>query len=153
MEIGDKLTFMRYAAPCVDDLVERGLTTKKYAKEILEATKRGEVLPNSELQFDLAHLMCEYVAKKLGKNEIDTEAIRVYYMLLHNNLLKIHKPVTCSIEECEVKVMGEIAEVNTSFFKEINKPNLVVHRGYVVDLLTNEELEGILSKSTYLAIH
>ena len=144
---------MRYAAPCVDDLVERELTTKEYAKEILEATKRGEVLPDSELQFDLAYLMCEYVAKKLGKNEIDTEVIRVYYLLLHNNLLKIHKPVTCSIEECEVKVVSEIDGINASFLKEINKPNLVVHRGYVVDLLTNEELEGILSKYMYLATH
>lgn len=84
---------MRYAVPCVDDLVALNLISERYAKEILEATRRGKVLPKSELQFNLAYLMCEHIANKTNKDKIDTEVIREYYITFHNNLLKIHKPL------------------------------------------------------------
>ena len=144
---------MKYAAPCVGDLVALNLITEEYANEILEATGREEVLPNSEIQFNLAHLMCEHVALRLSKNKIDEGVIRIYYINLHNNLLKIHKPITCGVEECKIKIVKEVDGLDTSFFRKIDKPNIVTHRGYVVDLLTDEELEVILSKSSYLATH
>ncbi len=153
MDIVDKLIFLRYSAPCIDDFVMQGLMTRDYANEILEATKRCEVLPNSEIQFDLAYLMCERVAKKLGKEVIDTEVIRSYYLILHNKLLKIHKPIACSEEECRIEIANNISDLNTSFFEKMDKPLIVTHRNYVVDLLTKKELGEILSKSSYLETH
>ncbi|MCD6547062.1 MAG: hypothetical protein J7K22_00750 [Nanoarchaeota archaeon] len=156
MEIRDKLIFLRYCAPCVDDFVMQGLMTKDYANEILNATKRGEVLPGSEKYFDFAYLTCERIAKRLGKDCIDAEVIRTYYLKHHNNIVKIHKPIACSVEECKINISKEIDGLKTCFFnKDELKTNeiIIVHRGYVVDLLTKEELEEVLSKSLYLETH
>jgi len=153
MEVLDKLLFLRYAAPCVDDFVIRGLMSEDYAREILSATQEGKVLENSEKQFDLAHLMCEHTAKKMNLTQIDASTIRTYYLNLHNKLIGIHKPVACSESECKITIEKEAGSNNTSFFRKIDKECVIVHRGYVVDLLEKKELEEILSKSSYLETH
>lgn len=153
MEITDKLMFLRYAAPCVEDFVLQGLMSKEYSNQIMCATKKGEVIENSENQFDLAHIMCEITAKKMNYQTIDKRVIRTYYLNLHNKLIGIHKPIACSEEDCKIKIVKEINENQTCFFSNISGDNLVIHRNYVVDILTNTELEEILSKSSYLATH
>ena len=153
MEITDKLIFLRYAAPCVDDFVMQGLMPKQYAKDIIGATQQQEVLEDSEKQFDLAYIMCQHTARKLNTDIIDAGVIRAYYLNTHNKIIGIHKPVACSAEECKILVSKKRGAYNESFFRRIHKNNLVVHRGYVVDLLTDSELGGIISRSSFLETH
>lgn len=150
MEIKDKLIFLRYCAPTVEDLVKRKIIDREYANEILESVSKGVVLKGAENQFNLAYLCCEYIAKRVRKKEIDGEIIRIYFINFHNKLVeKVHRPL-CPKEECKIKIHKSPKNLKTDFFTKIDKEIIISHRGYVVDLLTEDELEGILSKSSCL---
>ena len=116
MIISDRLLFLRYALPCAFTLVNRGNVPAQDVENAIELVSHGKLPAEGfESIFKVANVMCEQVATRMGKKEIDSEVIRQYFLFEHSpvvedryKLMKDFNPVDCKTYP------GKVAELNTS---------------------------------------
>lgn len=112
---------------------------------------RGEVHPEYIETFKTALAFCRAIAKKEGKESIDSEVIHTYFLERHNQLLpKIAKPDVpqnlCRIRTGRVLSVGESLKVKTELGEEkVSKlfvPRacagdfVAIHYGYACEVLS-----------------
>jgi hypothetical protein len=114
LPITDRELFLRYAIPCGRVLVRRGDLKGEVLGRLNEAVKHGQDIDEPiEDVFKVASRMCTILAKRMGKNEIDSEVIRRYFLLEHDKAIAWRKQVKPDInaEECSVKP-GKVLKVD-----------------------------------------
>ena len=162
MKVEDLELFMRYALPCIDTKVKRGEISGEEARKVLEEFVRKRKIPKDfEKRFYTAFQVCSFLAKRKGKDKIDSEIIREYFWWIHPSVVrgiyKIRKdfnPVECLVYPGIVlEVFGNLARVRTpiggkeyrkDFVESLRKKDkVVVHRGYVVERISEENFEKL----------
>ena len=131
MEIKNKELFLRYAIPCGEVLVRRGDLQKEMLEKLSERIerKRDIDIPVGRL-FPVAGKMCTVLAKEMGKERIDDDVIRRYFLHEHEKAIKWRRLFFKDIDlkECLVKpgrVMnaGEKVVLNTPLGKRVVEKN------------------------------
>jgi len=159
-----RLLFLRYALPCAETLIKRGIVSKDYIRKLMKNISFNEKIPkDSERIFKTANLMCIKIAKKLGKKSIDEIAIRKYFLFEHDKIVdkryKIFRDfdsLACMTYPGRIlNLKNRRALVQTTIGKKKYKTNLiqglktgdnvVVHRNFVVEKI-NENLAKRLWK-------
>ena len=105
LPVKDKELFLRYAIPCGEVLVNRGELKAKLLKQLNDSVKNKEEIQTPiENVFKVAARMCTILAKRMGKDEIDSEVIRRYFLTEHEKAIKWRKQVRpdLKVEECLV---------------------------------------------------
>ena len=105
LPIKDRELFLRYAIPCGEVLVRRGEVRESLLKQLNDSVKnRQEVEAPIEDVFKVASRMCTILAKRMGKNAIDEEVIRRYFLVEHEQAILWRKQVRpeLKLEECLV---------------------------------------------------
>ncbi len=114
LPIKDKELFLRYAIPCGGVLVRRGELREELLRRLNRWVRDGEEtdLPVGNI-FKVATRMCTILAKRLGKNEIDAEVIRRYFLIEHEKALRWRKEIKpdLNVKECLV-YPGRILKVS-----------------------------------------
>ena len=160
MEITDRLLFFRYALPCAGTLVKRGTVSQDHVDSLMaevsenKAPGRGE-----ENLFKVANAMCAVIAKKMGKDSIDADVIRRYFLFEHSKvvderfeLMGDFDPVDCRTYAGKVlEVAKDSALVETKLGrkryktlldKDVKKDDSVaVHFDFVVEKIPNPVAE------------
>ena len=103
MIVKDRLLFLKYALPCAGTLVRRGNVTQERISDLVGLVSRGEVPEEqAEGMFKVAMAMCASIADRMGRNSIDAQVIRTYFLLEHSEvvddryrLMKDFDPVAC----------------------------------------------------------
>lgn len=154
MEVTDRRLFLKYSLPCVSTLIRRGLD-KAYAEELVCTVAGNGTIPEGcEKIFDDALMICESVAQKMGKTNIDEEVIRHYFLKIHPKFVDVSyrngqrdfDPVMCKTYTGIVSsVDGTTAIVETALgemeYRKDFAPNVkigdevVVHNNFVVEKL------------------
>jgi len=105
LPIKDRELFLRYAVPCGEVLVKRGEVGEDLLKQLNNSVKnREEINYPVEDVFKVASRMCTIIAKKMGKNEIDAEVIRRYFLIEHESAIRWRQQIRpeLKLEECLV---------------------------------------------------
>ncbi len=156
MMVEDPELFLRYAIPCGNVLVRRGCLDKRVLNKlengvVLERSFRGDV----SRFFPVASKLCQYIASQLGKEKIDSEVIRRYFLIEHKKAVlwrAKHFP-DINVKECIVypgrviNIIKDKIEVNTPagrkivkniFIPEVNKNDWVtVHYDFACERIPN----------------
>ncbi len=157
MMIKDRLLFLKYALPCAGTLINRGKVSKEYVDELKEMVSVGN-LPkdDAEKMFKVAIAMCDSFAERMGKEYVDEEVIRRYFLLEHDKvvderyeLMHDFNPTDCKTHSGKVIAMrGRVAEVETelgkreydtrfaSYVKEGD--TVAVHFDFIVEKISEE---------------
>lgn len=152
MKIENRLLFLKYALPCAGTLVMRGNVPQEYVDHLVQLVSKGKVPEeDAESMFKVANAMCEFIAKRSGKETIDDDVIRQYFLMEHSRtvddrfeLMKDFDPVDCKTYACKVvEADGDSALLETplgkrtykTIFERDVKPgdNVVVHWGFIVE--------------------
>ncbi|UCC91204.1 MAG: hypothetical protein JSV39_02705 [Candidatus Aenigmatarchaeota archaeon] len=105
LPIKDKELFLRYAIPCGEVLVNSGELREDLLKQLNDSVKdKQDIEIPIENVFKVATRMCTILAKKMGKNEIDSEVIRRYFLIEHENAIKWRKQIRpdLKVKDCLV---------------------------------------------------
>jgi len=159
-----RLLFLRYALPCAETLVKRGIISKEYIRKLMKNVSFNEEVPkNSERIFKTAVLMCKRISKRFGKKFISESVVRKYFLFEHDKaidkrykMFKDFDSLTCRTYPGKVvSLKNRKAVVKTTIGKRRYKINLtqglkigdnvVVHRNFVVEKI-NESLAKRLWK-------
>jgi hydrogenase maturation factor len=159
-----RLVFLRYALPCSETLVKRGVISQSYRRRLMKAIFLNKKIPeNSEKIFKVANLMCEKIAKRFGKKSIDKNIVRKYFLFNHDKIVdrryKIFRdfdPLICRLYSGKViNMKNGKAVVQTIIgrkkykmypFQNLKKgDSVVVHRDIVIEKI-NESLAKKLWK-------
>jgi hydrogenase maturation factor len=145
----DRLLFFRYAWPAVGGCIQRAEITEEEVKRVTGLI-RGGMTPEEKYEnlFKVAMTHMTVLAK--GKNKIDKEIIRGYFLFEHNKFAKDY----CKTYYGSVKKIDERgASVETSLgiqrYRYDFAPDLqlndivIVHRGYVVEKVDEDLLVKI----------
>ncbi len=103
MIIKDRLLFLKYALPCAGTLVKRGKVSAEEVDNAVRLVSEGKLpAPGFEDIFRVATAMCERLAKDSGKDCIDVDTIRRYFIAGHSKvvddrfkLMRDFDPVSC----------------------------------------------------------
>ena len=161
LPIENKRLFLRYAIPCGEVLVRRGTLDPG----TLEKLKNG-ILYNRDVKIDVASLfpvasrMCTIIARRMGKDVIDDEIIRRYFLFEHEKAIKWRAKIypDISVRECMVypaRVLktGEEIVINTvdgervikTLDPEVRRGDFVVtHYDYISERVPNETAKKLL---------
>ena len=105
LPIKNKDLFLRYAVPCGEVLVRRGEVKEELLRQLNDSVKYGQPVdyPIGDV-FKVASRMCTIIAKQMGKDAIDDEVIRRYFLVEHENAIRWRKQVRpeLKLEECLV---------------------------------------------------
>lgn len=153
----DRLLFLRYALPCASTLVRRGNVTQDHVSNLTKMVSQNKIPPEgSESMFVVANAMCDKIAKRMGKSQVDSEVIRTYFLLEHSEvvddrfkLMKDFNPVDCKTYPGKVISTGsQTAVVETSLGRKDCKmifapdvkegDDVVVHYDYIIERITSE---------------
>jgi hypothetical protein len=175
----DLLLFWRYAAPCAEEFVYQGVLEQKAFDGMKRQVALGKIPADYEVDklFGIAISHCALLAKRMGKNLIDEEVIRTYFLLKHSpivdsecdrlaKLLRSHPEaqehyadlkVACKTYLGKVvKVKGNSAWVRTSlgckwysadFCSVRERDDVAVHFSHIVDVLPEEWVQKIKGAS------
>jgi hydrogenase maturation factor len=88
MNAEDRILFLRYALPCASTLVKRGSTTQENVDRMTGMVSEG-IAPEdgAEKIFKVAIAMCNSIARRMGKDTIDAEVIRRYFLMEHSEVV------------------------------------------------------------------
>lgn len=169
MEIKNRELFFRYALPCAQTFVKRCKITQRFLDDIISKFSMGKELPKGfENTFVVAVSMLKIIAKKMGKEDIDEEVIRQYYLVDHDKVvdkryeeMRDFDPVMCRVRIGKViKVDGKIAKVKTEigeheyrtdFVKDLKEGDTVtVHYDFISEKISEDLLKNILNKKPIL---
>ncbi|MFH0711353.1 MAG: hypothetical protein V1944_02135 [Candidatus Aenigmatarchaeota archaeon] len=157
MEISNRSLFFKYAIPCAETLVKRGVLDKKEFERMFDIVKKGK-LPEkgSEQVFKVALAHLNFIAKQNNKQVIDEDVIREYFLFNHDKVvddrfeeMKDFNPEACKVYFGIVnKTKGDTAIVETPDGTKSYKVDLVkglsvddlvvVHRDFVVEQISEE---------------
>lgn len=152
MNPNDRILFLKYALPCATTLVKRGTASQENVSDMIVQVSKG-IAPQdgSERIFVVANAMCNLIRREKGKNEIDAEVIREYFLLRHSQvvderfeLMKDFNPVDCkTYAGTVIEVENDFAIVETkigrkkckiTFVRDVAKWDLVViHYDYIIE--------------------
>ncbi len=152
MRISDRLLFFRYALPCAGTLVKRGTISQRQLDEMITQVASGsEPEPGAETVFKVAIAMLDHYAGAMGKEAVDAEVIRRYFLLEHSEvvderarLMGDFSPASCKTYPGRVvSTDGDRAivetrlgrhEYRTDFANGVEKGDtVVVHWDFVVE--------------------
>ncbi len=152
MIIKDRLLFLKYALPCAGTLVKRGNTTKEHVESLVELVSNGKVPEeNAEAMFKVANAMCDSIGRRMGKESVDCDVIRQYFLLEHSEvvddryeLMRDFNPVDCKTYPGRVISVGSgnaLVETKlgrkkykTTFMKGVKEGDtVVVHWNYIIE--------------------
>lgn len=105
LPIKDRELFLRYAIPCGEVLVKRGEVREELLKRLNDSVKNKEEFKYPiEDVFKVASRMCTIIAKQMGRNEIDADVIRRYFLIEHENAIRWRMQVRpeLKVEDCLV---------------------------------------------------
>ncbi len=123
MRVSDPLLFLKYAIPCGSAMVKRGDLSQQLLDEMTDAVSREKTSPRFIAPFKTALAFCRAIARKKGKQAIDSEVIRSYFLERHNELLpSIAKPDVdlslCRVRKGRVLKAGDDLLVLTELGEE-----------------------------------
>lgn len=152
MRIDDRLLFLRYALPCAGTLVKRGVVSQGQVNGMISLVSKNRLPPEgAEGIFKVANAMCTVIARRMGKESIDADVIRQYFLLEHSRvvddrfeLMGDFNPVDCKTYAGKVVEAGaDSALVKTTlgerrykmvFAKDVKKgDNVAVHFDFVIE--------------------
>jgi hydrogenase maturation factor len=155
--IKDRLLFLKYALPCAGTLVKRGNTTKEHVEGLVKLVSDGKVpAEDAESMFKVANAMCDSIGRRMGKETVDSDVIRQYFLLEHSEvvddrykLMGDFDPVDCKTYLGKVsQVDGDSAIVETKLGKKKYRSafvnglkagdSVIVHWNFVVERAPGE---------------
>jgi hypothetical protein len=165
MEIADKELFLRYAVPCGQILVRRGSLDAGVLESLRKRTAEGRSVRDDVAEcFPVAARMTTLLAQKMGREEIDEDVIRRYFLFDHDRAVRWRASLfpDVSVEECLISP-GRISEiqrggilVNTprgelslrkDFIPEARRGDLVaVHYDFVAEPLPRKDFDALLRR-------
>ena len=113
MEVTDIRLFLKYSLPCASTLIRRGLN-KAYAEGLIYAVANNGTIPEGcEKIFDDALMICESIAQKRGKTNVDEEVIRHYFLKVHPKFVDVPARADVSIKVlllrvCVIVILSEL---------------------------------------------
>lgn len=137
--ITDKVLFLKYAIPCASTLVMRGDVDDSVIDELKnKAIENKPIIENLHDIFKVASVFCSLTAKDLGKDQIDSEVIKEYFLNRHSKVVEERwlEKQDFDKEKCKVKVIDLPENHNyKSDFCPDAKPGdkVVVHYDYIVE--------------------
>jgi hypothetical protein len=148
----DRILFLKYALPCAGTLVKRGKTTKEHVESLVKLVSAGRAPEeDAESMFKVATTMCDSIATRIGKESVDSDVIRQYFLLEHSEvvddrhaLMRDFDPISCktyvgSVQdarggEATVRTILGDRRYRTDFTKTLKVgDNVVVHWNFVVE--------------------
>ncbi len=123
LPIQNKELFLKYAIPCGEVLVDRG-----ELKERLLNKLKDSVIDQKELNYDIENIfkvatrMCTILGTKMGKDSIDEEVIRKYFLHEHEKAIQWRMQIKPDVvpERCRVYPGRVINENNKGIL--VNTP-------------------------------
>ncbi len=170
MRITDRDLFLRYAVPCGDVLVKRGVLGQETLDSIREKVIKGErVEEDLEEIFPMAVRMCRLLAKRAGKGVIDPGVIRDYFWHEHAKAVEWRASIYPDLpkEECltyPARVLkpgrNPLVETplgkrgaKTDFVKDLKRDDWVMlHYDYIVEKIPWEEAERLLAEHSRIRV-
>jgi hypothetical protein len=167
LPIKDRELFLRYAIPCGEVLVNRGELKRELLERMNDTVKQGKEIDFPiEDNFRVASRMCTIIAKRMGKNVIDSEVIRRYFLLEHEKAIRWRKRIRPDIDVKECRVYpGRVlhideghAVVKTPLGEAVLRTNFTAglrlkegdwvskHYGYVSDKLDTSHVNRMTKK-------
>jgi hypothetical protein len=162
MRIDDRLLFLRYALPCAGTLVKRGAISQAQVDKMIDLVSKDRLPPEGvESVFKVANAMCTVIAKRMGKESIDDEVIRQYFIMEHSkvvddrfSLMKDFNPVDCKtytgkvigLENGEAIVSTVLGKrsYKTIFAKNVKEnDDVVVHYDYVIEKISSRTAKKV----------
>jgi len=153
-----RLLFFKYAIPCAETLAKRGFITQRYRKKLMKNVIFNKKIPkDTEKIFKIANIMCEKIAKKLGKKFIDKDVIRKYFLFEHDKIVDKRYKMFKDFDSLQCRLYsGKVINlknrkiivhtiIGNKKYKNIFIPNLkignfvVVHRDFIIEKI-NENL-------------
>lgn len=155
-----KRVFRAYAFPCLEVHVSRGEISEMDARGLIRGNVRGRRL-DEDLEtkyFPRAAGRCAETARAMGKDVIDSEAVRRYFRFLHNGHVDeeaaanhIKNPAYCKTwpggvsgikneRHAYVRVASQGASVyRTELVDDLKIGDLVVvHRAFISEVISKE---------------
>lgn len=165
MRIKDRLLFFRYAIPCASGtLVKRGRITQERVDRMTAEVSEGiEPAEGSEAVFKVAIALLDRHAGLMGKDCVDAEVIRRYFLLEHSAvvderaaLMGDFDPSSCktyagrviSVADGNAVVESRLGrhEYRTDFAKGLTEgENVVVHWDFVVERIPQSAVDAMES--------
>jgi len=145
LPIKNKELFLRYAIPCGEVLVKRGELREDLLKKLNDSVRnRQEIEIPIERVFKVAAGMCSILAKQMGKNEIDSEVIRRYFLIEHEKAIRWRKQIKpdLKIKECLV-YPGKVLRID---------PDSVLVKTKLGEKLLRNFEEGLKAKD-WVSVH
>jgi hypothetical protein len=146
LPIRNRELFLRYAIPCGEVLVNRGELKGELLRQLNDSVKnRQEIDVPIERVFRVAARMCTILAKRMGRNDIDDEVIRRYFLLEHEKAIRWRKEIKpdLKISECLV-YPGRVLRIDPD--------NVLVKTNLEEKLFRNGFAEG-LKRKDWVSVH
>ncbi len=147
--------FMKYALPCAETLVKRGIMKGSEAGGLMEKAASGMEMPKgSEKIFKTALRECGKIARNSGKTSICIESVRKYFLFGHDDAVRKRyekfrdfDPASCAVYPGKVKSIRngkavvetplEASEFSTLLCPEIKKGDWAsVHRNFIAEKIS-----------------
>lgn len=151
MEISDKKLFLKYALPCSVVLIRRGQVEKGVIDKLFMKVEEGKRIKGNPGEiFQFAGAACKLIARERGKDKIDSEVIREYFLERHDKAvterhkeMRDFKPSECRVYPGKVLETGDLIRALTprgiKLFRKDFEPFIkegdyvTVHRGFVIE--------------------
>jgi len=143
IEEADRLLFFRYAWPAAAGCVQRAEITKDEVERVAGLIKSG-IAPEEKYENLFKVPMAHMTVLAKGKNKIDKEIIRGYFLFEHNEFAedycKTYFGTVMQIKEDHafVETSLGIREYRLDLVHADVHETVIVHRGYVVEKVTEE---------------
>ena len=162
LPIADKELFLKYAIPCGRVLVERGTLDSKVLERLhRNVTYERDIRERVEECFPVASKMTSIIARRMGKDSVDAEVIRKYFLLEHKKavdwrarLFPDIRKEECIVYPARVLEAGNKIVVNTpvgeravrdDFVKGLKRNDWVtVHYDFVGEMIDRKTAERML---------
>jgi hypothetical protein len=157
MEIENRFLFFKYALPCAETLIKRKTITQEEFEEMLEQVEEG-VEPGKGRHeiFKVAMAHLNFIAMEEGKNKIDDEIIREYFLFGHDEAVddrfeemgdfnqekcRTYPGIVRGLKNGQVSVESPIGieAYEKNFVKGLKiRDIVVVHRDFIVEKISKD---------------
>jgi len=155
--------------PCAYTFVKRGKLKKEELDKIIENFSRGN-LPKKGFEeiFAVANAMLKIIAKKMGKEAIDAQVLRQYYLVDHDKVVDQRfeevgdfDPIACKIRigevlavsgsKAKVKTEFGLKEYRTYFVKDVKVGDkVIVHYDFIVEKFSEKIKKDLMKMKPVL---
>ena len=145
LEIEDKELFLKYAIPCGQVLVRRGTLDGAVLQELNRRMVDGSAIKGDiGKYFPVAAKMTSIIATEMGKEMVDSEVIRRYFLSEHDKAVKWRASIfpDIPVDECMIqpgrviKTTGDNIIINTPNGEKLFRKDFIpeARRGDMVTL-------------------